>query len=232
LVAKEQKETELGSFKESYSKEKHELQANVAELQKNILLLKSASGENQHQLQSAKDEVKKERDSLKDELQKTKAKLTKEKEELLPQQEQLLSSLKKAQKAREELEEKMRQKQEENSRTIHLIRKHLLLHVKDMHVWKVFLDQPKEYDAEDLHSVMEPELEALSFSVQMTTLDKATTEENTKLDELHQERIEAEKELMKALQQQSVPLKKEEHKVPIGSSKDKEKKKKKEMKKT
>jgi len=176
--------------------------------------------------------VKKERDSVKEELHKTKDKLTKEKEELLPQQEQLLSSLKKAQKAREELEEKMRQKQEENSRTIHLIRKHLLQHVKDMHVWKVFLDQGKEYDAEELHSVMEPELEDLSFEVQMTTLDKATTEENTKLDELHQERIEAEKEFMKAYQQQSVPVKKEEHKVPITGSKDKEKKKKKETKKT
>jgi Fe2+ transport system protein B len=125
----------------------------------------------------------------------------------------------------------MRQKQEENSRTIHLIRKHLLQHVKDMHVWKVFLDQGKEYDAEDLHTVMEPELQkTLSFEVQMTTLDKAITEENTKLDELHQERIKAEKEQMK--DHQSVPVKKEEHKVPIGSSKDKDKKKKKEIKKT
>jgi hypothetical protein len=98
LVAKEQKETELGSFKETYSKEKHELQGNVAELQKNILLLKSSSGENQSQLQSAKDEVKKERDSVKEELHKTKDKLTKEKEVLIPQQEELLSSLKKSPK--------------------------------------------------------------------------------------------------------------------------------------
>jgi len=174
--------------------------------------------------------VKKERDSVKEELQKTKDKLTKEKETLLPQQEQLLSNLKKAQKAREELEEKFRQKQEENSRTIHLIRKHLLQHVKNMHVWKVFLDQGKEYDAEDLHSVMEPELGALTFAEQMTTLDKATTEENTKLDELRQERINAEKELSKA-HQQTVPVKKEEPKA--SASKDKlDKKKKKETKKT
>jgi len=231
LVLKEQKETELGSLKETCSKEKHDLQGNVNELQKNIVLLKSSSGENQNQLKSAKDEVKKERDSVKEELQKTKDKLTKEKETLLPQQEKLLSSLKKAQKDREELEEKMRQKQEENSRTIHLIRKHLLQHVKDMHVWKVFLDQGKEYDAEDLHSVMEPELEALSFAVQMTTLDKAISEENSKLDELHHERVEAEKEMSKAHQQpQTVPLKKEEPKptAPAGKEKAPPTKKKKE----
>jgi len=128
---------------------------------------------------------------MKDELQKTKDKLNKEKEELQHEQQELISNVKRAQKAREELEEKMKQKQEENSRTIHLIRKHLLQHVKDMHVWKVFLDQDKEtYEADDLHVVMEPELQSLPFSQQMTTLDKATSEENSKLDELLHQRIE------------------------------------------
>jgi hypothetical protein len=189
LVSKEQKETELGSLKETYSKEKHDLQKNVHELEQNIALLKSASGENQHHLESAKDEMKKERDAIKDELQKTKDKLNKEKEELQHEQEELIANNKRAQKAREELEEKMKQKQEENSRTIHLIRKHLLQHVKDMHVWKVFLDQDKEtYEADDLHIVMEPELQSLPFSQQMSTLDKATSEENHKLDELLQQR--------------------------------------------
>jgi len=153
----------------------------------------------------------------------------------------------------------MRQKQEENSRTIHLIRKHLLQHVKDMHVWKVFLDQEKEYEAENLHIVMEPELEAIAFEVQMHTLDKAITEENTKLGILHQERIEAEKEIklhqqqlkeQQQLQQQKeqqqhlkeqqqkelhqqvpVTIKKEEPKaVAPSSAKEKEKKKKKDKK--
>jgi len=153
----------------------------------------------------------------------------------------------------------MRQKQEENSRTIHLIRKHLLQHVKDMHVWKVFLDQEKEYEAENLHIVMEPELEAIAFEVQMHTLDKAITEENTKLGILHQERIVTEKEIklhqqqlkeqhqlqlqkeqqqqlkeqqLKELQQVPVTIKKEEAKsvAPPSSAKEKEKKKKKEKK--
>jgi hypothetical protein len=128
----------------------------------------------------------------------------------------------------------MRQKQEENSRTIHLIRKHLLQHVKDMHVWKVFLDQEKEYEAENLHIVMEPELEAIAFEVQMHTLDKAITEENTKLGILHQERIETEKEFklhqqqlkeqhqqqqQRELQEQQKEQKqkeqKEQHQIPV-----------------
>jgi len=199
LVSKEQKETEFGTLKESYSKEKHDLEKSVSELEANIALLKSASGENQHHLESAKDQMKKERDAIKDELQKTKDKLNKEKEELQHEQEELISNVKKAQKAREELEEKMKQKQEENSRTIHLIRKHLLQHVKDMHVWKVFLDQDKEqYEADDLHVVMEPELESLPFSQQMSTLDKAISEENSKLDELLQHRLEEAKKEEKA----------------------------------
>jgi len=123
----------------------------------------------------------------------------------------------------------MRQKQEENSRTIHLIRKHLLQHVRDMHVWKVFLDQDKEYEAEDLHIVMEPELESLAFSVQMNTLDKAITEENTKLDELLLERIEADK--LKEVK----PVAGVKHHPEVVPTKDKEpevtKKKKKEHKK-
>jgi len=220
LVSKEQKETELGTLKESYSKEKHDLEKNVHELEQNIALLKSASGENQHHLESAKDQMKKERDAIKDELQKTKDKLNKEKEELQHEQEELLSNVKRAQKAREELEEKMKQKQEENSRTIHLIRKHLLQHVKDMHVWKVFLDQDKEqYEADDLHIVMEPELESLPFSQQMTTLDKAVSEENTKLDELLQKRVEEVSQAAKIKEKATVAAQSKEQ------SKDKKKKK-------
>jgi len=220
LVSKEQKETELGTLKETYSKEKIDLEKNVHELEQNIALLKSSSGENHNHLESAKEEMKKERDAIKDELQKTKDKLNKEKEELEHQQGELISNVKRAQKAREELEEKMKQKQEENSRTIHQIRKHLLQHVKDMHVWKVFLDQDKEqYEADDLHIVMEPELEDLPFSQQMSTLDKAISEENSKLDELLHQRVEEASQAAKKEEKAAVAAAK------VDQSKDKKKKK-------
>jgi len=192
LTSKEEVETVLGTLKETYSKEKSELNSTIAELEENITLLKSATGENQYQLESAKEEVKKERDIMREELQKTKALLTKEKEVLLSEHEDLLSNVRKAQKVKEELEEKMKQRQEEHSRSIHLLRKHLLQHVRDLHVWKVFLEQDREYESEDLHVVMEPEIESiLPFSKQVTTLDTAINEENAKLDSLQKERQEA-----------------------------------------
>jgi len=98
LHSKEEVETELGSLKETYSKEKTELQGTISELVENINILKSASGESQHHLESAKEEIKKERDSIREELQKTKEKLNKEKEDLQSEQEQLLSSVSRAQK--------------------------------------------------------------------------------------------------------------------------------------
>eukprot|EP01123_Difflugia_compressa_P000793 TRINITY_DN1091_c0_g1_i1.p1 TRINITY_DN1091_c0_g1~~TRINITY_DN1091_c0_g1_i1.p1 ORF type:complete len:532 (-),score=122.91 TRINITY_DN1091_c0_g1_i1:54-1649(-) len=190
FLSKEERETELGSLQESYSKEKTELEGTIQELEENINLLKSASGENQHQLESAKEEVKKERDSIREELQKTKDKLNKEKEDLLAENDLLTANVRRAQRAREELEERMKQSQEEHSKTIHLLRKHLLQHVRDMHVWKVFLEQDREYESEDLHLEMEPELESMPFAEQIATVDTAISEENTKLDELLKERQE------------------------------------------
>jgi len=197
VMTKEEVETQLGELKESYSKEKAELSSTVKELEENITLLKSSSGENQTHLESAKDEAKRERDNIREELQKTKDKLTKEKEDLQAEQEELLTNMRRAQKAREELEEKMSQQQEDHGRAIHLLRKHLLQHVRDMHVWKVFLDQDREYESEDLHVVMEPELESMPFENQVLTLDTAISEENDKLDVLLKGKHEEEKELPK-----------------------------------
>jgi len=79
---------------------------------------------------------------------------------------------------------------------------------------------------------MEPELEALDFSIQMTTLDKAISEENTKLDELLHERVEATKaqEKEKAQEKHKAEPKSNFLAPPGATSKDK--KKKKETKKT
>jgi len=168
------------------------------------VLLKSSSGENQTHLESSKEEAKRERDNIREELQKTKDKLSKEKEDLQAEQEELMTNMRRAQKAREELEEKMSQQQEDHGRAIHLLRKHLLQHVRDMHVWKVFLDQDREYESEDLHVVMEPELESMPFDNQVVTLDTAVTEENDKLDVLLKQKQEEEKETERVTKQRKV----------------------------
>jgi len=213
LTSKEEVETVLGTLKETYSKEKTDLNSTITELEENITLLKSASGENQHQLESAKEEVKKERDIMREELQKAKAQLTKEKEDLQSEHEELLSNVRRVQKAKEELEEKMKLKQEEHSRSVHLLRKHLLQHVRDLHVWKVFLEQDREYESEDLHVVMEPEIDSiLPFSKQVSTLDTAINEENVKLDSLQRERQEEDALAAVAKSKQITAAKKREEK--------------------
>jgi len=82
----------------------------------------------------------------------------------------------------------MKKQQERNSKSMHGLRRHLLQHVHDMHVWKVFLEQDREYESEDLHIVMEAELDGMAFPDQVVTLDTAITEENQKLAKLTKER--------------------------------------------
>jgi len=187
---RDQISTQFSDLQSSYSKETSELKEKIEELQQNIKLLQSSSADTTTNLQSAKDEMKKERDSVREELKKTKEALAKEKEELTNKQNELISNLKKNQKAREELEEIMNKKQEAHGQSIHALRKRLLKHVHDMHVWKNFLDQERDYESEDLHVTMFPELVEFPFSEQVHTLDTAISEENVKLDSLKKEREE------------------------------------------
>lgn len=79
-----------------------------------------------------------------------------------------------------------------------------------MHVWKVFLEQDREYESEDLHIVMEAELEDMEFGEQVETLDTAITEENERLEKLLKER-EAE-----AAEVVSVNIGKKKHRIKKG----------------
>jgi len=194
-TARDDLQSQYSQLETTYSKNTADLKAQIKELEENIKLLQSSGSDSEKQLQNAKDDMARERDAVKEELKKTKERLLKEREELQKQHEELLANLKKAAKAREELEELMKTKQEHHGRSIHSLRKHLLQHVHDMHVWKVFLEQDREYESEDLHIIMEPELDGFSFSEQVSTLDTAVTEENEKLDRLHKER---EKEIAEA----------------------------------
>jgi len=111
---------------------------------------------------------------------------------------------------REELEEILKKQQEAHSKSIHALRKHLLQHVHDMHVWKVFLEQDREYESEDLHIVMESELEGMDFGEQVATLDTAITEENERLEKLLKERE------VEAAEVVSVNIGKKKHRVKKG----------------
>jgi DNA repair exonuclease SbcCD ATPase subunit len=210
LMTHEETMKELSSLKSTYLSEKGNLEARVSELSEDIKALKANSGDSVTKLQNAKDEITRERDALREELKSVREQLTKEKKELEAKNAELQASLNKSKKMREELEEIMKKQQEHHSKSIHVLRKHLLQHVHDMHVWKVFLEQDREYESEDLHIVMENELEGMEFAEQVSTLDTAISEENERLAKLLKER-EAE-----AAEVVSVNIGKKKHRVKKG----------------
>jgi len=209
LSSKEEVETILGSLQESYDSEKTSLQTTIDELSANVDLLKASGEDATTNLEQAKEEMKKERDLVKEELAKTQEQLNKEKEELEAEQDELTNNLKRATKTREKLEEEMSANQDTHTKSIHALRTHLLQHVQMMHVYKNFLEQDREYESEDLHIVMETELEDMSFADQIKALDTAINEEYEKLVGM---------EVKLEIKKETVP-KKEEPKQPKSSRK-------------
>jgi len=129
---------------------------------------------------------------LKEELKAAKDKLNKEKEEIAAKNEELSSNLKKFNKMREELEEIMKQQEQNHSRTITALRKHLLRHVRDMQIWKGYLERDREYEVERVNIISDAACEKLEFAQQVNELDVVLVGENKRLEKLIQEReIEA-----------------------------------------
>lgn len=222
LMTHEETVKELSSLKATFLSEKQDLELRVTELQENIALLNANSGDLVTQLQNATEEVTRDRDTLREELKSTREQLTREKQELEATHAELQAQLSRARKQREELEATMQRQQETQSQSMHNLRKHLLQHVHDMHVWKVFLEQEREYESEDLHIVMEAELEGMDFAEQVTTLDTAITEENERIAALTKER---EKEFPESGKKKSKESSSSKSKENVSkSSKDKKKK--------
>jgi len=188
LMSHEETVKELSALKSTWLSEKKNLEMKLSELEENISLLNANSGDSVTQLQSAKDEMTRERDALREELKGVRDQLSKEKKELEAKNAELQANLNKSRKMREELEQSIKAQQERNGKKMQGLRKHLLQHVHDMHVWKVFLEQDRDYESEDLHIVMEAELEGMNFGEQVTTLDTALTEEDGRLAQLLKER--------------------------------------------
>jgi len=192
LTVKEEIETNLGELKETFGKDKHTLQSKVEELNEEIKVLKSSADSSTTNLQNEKDELARDRDQLKEELKLTKEKLNKEKEEIASKNEELSNNLKKMNTIREELEEIMKQQEQNQHSTITALRKHLLRHVRDMQVWKGYLERDREYEVESFTVISDADCEKLLFSPQITKLDNTLLDENKRLQKLLREReIEA-----------------------------------------
>jgi len=91
-------------------------------------------------------------------------------------------------KERELLEQNLSKIQEEQGAAVIDLHKHLARHVKDMHTWKDFLEQDKEYDSVDLHIHMAGDLATFTFEQKVDTIDSAFNEETSILAKLLNER--------------------------------------------
>jgi len=192
LTAKEEIESQLGALNESFKKEKSHLRVRVDELNEQIKVLKSSADSSTTNMQNEKDQLTKERDLLKEELKAAKDKLNKEKEEIASKNEELSSNLRKVNKMREELEEIMKNQEQNHTRTITALRKHLLRHVRDMQIWKGYLERDREYEVEPLTIITDENCEKLVFAEQVNELDAVLLKENKHLEKLIREReIEA-----------------------------------------
>jgi len=192
LAAKEEIETQLGHLNETFQKDKSHLRVRVDELNEEIKVLKSSADSSTTNMQNEKDQLAKERDLLKEELKAAKDKLTKEKEEIAAKNEELSTNLRKVNKMREELEEIMKQQEHNQSRTITALRKHLLRHVRDMQIWKGYLERGREYEVDPITVISDENCEKLEFAHQVKELDITLLSENKRLEKLIREReIEA-----------------------------------------
>jgi len=178
--------TDLHSLNDKYESDKRNALEQIKNLTEQIKMSSATSGDRQAQLLNQIEAATRDRDALLEELKKLREGLQLENEEMARKNQVLGKKLVDLKKAREDLENSLCAKQERQGKIINALRSKLLQHVNDMHTWKVFLEQDKEYDSEGLHIVMEGVLADLTFKEQVVTLDNAIQEETDILEKLLQ----------------------------------------------
>eukprot|EP01126_Amoeba_proteus_P067447 TRINITY_DN9968_c0_g1_i5.p1 TRINITY_DN9968_c0_g1~~TRINITY_DN9968_c0_g1_i5.p1 ORF type:complete len:188 (-),score=62.79 TRINITY_DN9968_c0_g1_i5:93-656(-) len=171
------------------------MEQQISNLRAKIDLSSASSSERQTAIRNQIQDTFGEREKFRSELQKLKEELEKENMEMRLRNSKLKNQIEKEKKLRDQLEMQLMRSQEEQGRQINDLKKLLLKHVHDMHNWKIFLEQDKEYISEDLHIHMEVELDDLSFDEQVLTLDSAIQEENDTLVKLQEERGKKKKDV-------------------------------------
>jgi len=126
--------------------------------------------------------------ALRDELLKAKEQLEKETAELRAEKADLLAQIANAKQGREKLEAEFNEQQQKAAAAIDPLLDTLAKHLKEMHEWKVFLAQGREYESENIQHVVEKEISEFSFDDQLVTLAEALSEESEKLKSFDRER--------------------------------------------
>jgi hypothetical protein len=126
--------------------------------------------------------------ALRDELLRAKEQLEKETADLRAEKADLLNQINTAKKERERLEAEFNEAQQKAAASMDPLLDTLAKHLKEMHEWKVFLAQGREYESENIQLVVEKEISEFSYDDQLVTLAEALSEENEKLKGFDRER--------------------------------------------
>jgi DNA repair exonuclease SbcCD ATPase subunit len=192
-TARDELSIQLNELKDKYESEKRNAMEQIKNLSQQIKMSSASSDEQRTQLLNQIAAATKDRDALLEELKKLREGLQMENEDMAKKNQVLGKRLVDLKKAREDLENSLCAKQEKQGKLVIALRQKLLQHVNDMHTWKVFLEQDKEYDSEGLHIVMEGVLADLTFKEQVVTLDNAIQEETDILAKLLSEKSDDER---------------------------------------
>jgi chromosome segregation ATPase len=114
--------------------------------------------------------------------------LQKEREALEHEQKGMMESMERFNKAKQNMEAQYQQRADMEAKGLDLLRKNLVEHLGDMHTWKKYLEQDREYKADSIQNVTEKAIASASFEDQCTQLSQALASENTRLQQLLKER--------------------------------------------
>jgi chromosome segregation ATPase len=126
--------------------------------------------------------------ALKEQLLKAKEQLEKETADLRAEKADLTNQINNARKERERLEAEFNEAQQKAAASMDPLLDTLARHLREMHEWKGFLAQGREYESENIQSIVEKEISEFSFDDQLVTLAEALSEENEKLKGFDRER--------------------------------------------
>jgi len=180
--------TQLKELQDKYDLEKMTMEEQIKLLREQIAMSSTSSEEQIVKLRQKIDEVNQDRDRLLDELRKLKEGMKLENEALAEKNAQLRKRLEQEKKEREALQDHLSKIQEEQGRAVIDLHRKLARHVKDMHVWKDFLEQDKDYDSVDLHITMAEDLKGEVFETKVDIVNDAFREETNILANLLLER--------------------------------------------
>lgn len=184
--------SQLKELQEKYDLEKMTMEEQISQLREQIAMSSTGTEEQQNQLKLKISEVEQDRDRLLEELKKLKEGMKQENEAIAEKNADLKKRLEQERKSREALEQLLSNLQEVQGAAVIDLHRQLGKHLVDMHTWKDFLEQDKQYDSIGLHIHMAEDLkkEADTFEGRVDIIDTAFAEETALLSKLLTERKE------------------------------------------